>query len=105
MEKVKEHSWYNSVVFGIIASLLGLVLGFFVVGFIWTSLNGVDISYWIDTVFLGVPIYRINVLTGSTLINIAAFFFLYPRGYHQLCKGILAVMIVLVLVMVILFVQ
>ncbi|NNE55842.1 MAG: hypothetical protein HKN32_07475 [Flavobacteriales bacterium] len=103
--ELKERSWFNSIWFGIAAGLVGLVIGFFVLGIVWGLLNNTGLDYWINTVFLDAPMYRINVLTGSALINIGAFFYLYPKGYQEFCKGILAVMMILVIVMVILFME
>lgn len=92
-------TWTNTVVFGMVAGLIGLVIGFFLVGFIWSWANDTGINFWIETVFIDAPIYRVQVLTSSALLNVIVFFFLYQRGFHNTAKGVLGVLILLVLVM------
>jgi hypothetical protein len=89
----------DNFIFGIFLGLVGLALGFFIVGFGWSWLNNTDIQYWIKTVFIDAPMYRIHVLTGSALLNIIAFFLLYQKGLHGTAKGILGTLILLVLAM------
>jgi|GEM_PF-2208959 len=89
----------DNFIFGIFLGLVGLTLGFFLVGFIWSWLNDADIQYWIKTVFIDAPMYRIQVLTGSALLNVIVFFLLYQKGLHSIAKGVLGTLILLVLIM------
>lgn len=89
----------DNFIFGLFAGLAGLVLGFFVVGFIWTWFNDTNIQFWIQDVFIDASMYRIQVLTSSALLNVVAFYFLYQKGFHNTARGILGTLILLVLAM------
>jgi hypothetical protein len=92
-------NFYDNFFFGLFAGLLGLVIGFYVVGFFWSLINETDMEFWIDKVFLDATFYRVKVLTSSALLNVVAFFFLYQKGVYETAKGILGTLILLVLVM------
>tara|TARA_B110000196_G_C20702759_1_gene455994 strand:+ start:218 stop:520 length:303 start_codon:yes stop_codon:yes gene_type:complete len=92
-------NFFDNFFFGLFAGLLGLVIGFYVVGFIWSLINDTDMEFWIETVFLDATFYRVQVLTSSALLNVIVFFFLYQKGVYETAKGILGTLILLVLAM------
>jgi hypothetical protein len=97
---MKDGKRFNTFWVGLIFGAVGLVIGFFAIGALWAVLNDSTLRFWVDVVFIEVPIYRTQVFTGSALLDAAAFFVLYQKGYHDVCKGILGILILLVLYMI-----
>lgn len=88
---------------GIGLGLLGLVLSFFGFAWFWSIQNNTDINYYIEEVFLGISIFQDKILTLSVLFDVLLFALFFQLKHYKTCKGILAVVLLAVAVILYLY--
>jgi hypothetical protein len=90
---------------GILTGLIGAVAGFFLFGFFFALGSGTSMQYFINNIFLGGgPIsYQDKVVSVSMVMDIVLFFVFMQMHWDKMSKGILAVVISAVPVVVYLY--
>ncbi len=83
----------NTSYLGFIAGLLGIVMGFFLLGFAWSVSNGDSISYFINNIAVKSLLYRDSILTACTLLNVGIFYLALRKEMWEFCRGIMLVIL------------
>ncbi len=78
---------------GAVLGILGALIGFLVFGAIWSISNDVTFNYFYKDVFLGTRYYTDKIITISILLDVVLFFLFMQLHWYNLCKGLLAVVI------------
>jgi hypothetical protein len=81
---------------GAILGVVGAILGFMIYGFIWAQANDVTFMYFYKDVFIGTSFFTDKIVTISVLLDVVLFFVFMRFNWYNLCKGILAVVILAV---------
>ena len=81
----------NNIYTGIIAGLLGVVIGFFILGWVWSFTNGDSITYFINNIARKSLLYRDSILTVCTLFNIGIFYLALRKEMWKFCMGIMLI--------------
>jgi hypothetical protein len=79
---------------GIVAGVLGTLMGFATMTIWWSWANGTSMDYFIQDVFWESRLYKDSILTISVLFNVGLFWLCLRSNYEQLAKGILAVIFI-----------
>lgn len=90
----------DNIWIGILIGLLGALIGFLLFTFGWTLIYDSDFKYFIEEVFLGSGIFRDKIITVSVLFDVLLFAIFMRMNWYEMCKGILAVVIVSVPVII-----
>ena len=95
MELLSKHTldkfWVGAVV-----GVLGAIIGFLIFGFFWAIANDVTFQYFYKDVFLGTRFFTDKIVTVSILLDVLLFFIFMKFNWLNMCKGILAVVILAV---------
>ena len=83
----------NKVYLGFVAGLVGIVLGFFALGFAWSITNGDSITYFINNIAMKSLLYRDSILTVCTLFNIGIFYLALRKEMWKFCRGIMFIIL------------
>ena len=83
----------NKSYLGFIAGLLGIAMGFFLLGFAWSVSNGDSISYFINNIAVKSLLYRDSILTACTLLNVGIFYLALRKEMWEFCRGIMLVIL------------
>lgn len=89
---------YNKLWIGIVLGILGAILGFLLFGFGFAWKEDMTFMEFYRDVFLGVNNFQSRIVTFSMLIDVVLFFIFIRKDYQELCKGLMAVLIVAVAV-------
>jgi len=81
---------------GLLAGIVGTLLGGILLGFWWAWANGSSFSYFYNEVVLSSLLYRDSILTASTLFNVVLFWGANRLGWERFAQGLLAVILVTV---------
>lgn len=81
---------------GLLAGIVGTILGGVLLGFWWAWANGSSFSYFYNEVVLSSLLYRDSILTASTLFNVVLFWAANRLGWERFAQGLLAVILVTV---------
>jgi hypothetical protein len=87
-----KKNWDNIWV-GIIIGLLGFGLGLLLFGLGFSIWSGGTLKQFIDNVFLGLYDFESRIVTVAILFDVAIFYLFLRKNYMQLCKGIMAIMV------------
>jgi hypothetical protein len=88
---------------GIVSGLVGLIIGFVIIGTLWGLLEGESLSFFIEVAFIKAPMYRVRILTASGIFDVLLFFYFFQNGFLNFCKGMLGVLLIAVLAILILY--
>lgn len=88
---------------GLALGVLGAIAGFFMFAVGFSLYNHITIKEFITDIFLGVQDFQSRIVTFSMLVDVVMFFILMKKNYFNLCKGIMAVMVVSVAVVAMLY--
>jgi hypothetical protein len=102
MDALKQEK-LDKVWVGFVLGLFGAVLGFSVFGMYWCKVNHQEFGYFVKDVFLGTSYFQDKIVTISILIDVLMFYLFMRKNWLQLCKGILAVVILAVPVAIYLY--
>jgi len=82
---------WDSVPVGIVLGLLVPVLGFFIYGYIHTTVirPHLDLQYYIHDLFLGTRQFQAPILSLSLIANLAVFFLFNRLDKPKVMRGIL----------------
>jgi hypothetical protein len=83
----------DNIFAGIIAGLLGAVVGFLLLGVFWSITNGISFSHFINDIASKTLLYRDSILTVSTLFNIGIFYLGLKLEMWRFCRGLMMVII------------
>lgn len=83
---------------GILVGMLGGFLGFLIFGYVFALINDISFSEFYQGVFLGVQSFQSKIVTVSMLVDIILFFIFIRKNYFNFCKGLMAVLVLAVLV-------
>ncbi len=89
---------YNKVWIGVVLGIVGAILGFLMFGFGFALKEDMTFGEFYRDVFLGVDNFQSRIVTFSMLIDVVLFFLFIRKDYQELCKGIMAVLILAVAV-------
>ena len=92
-----KKSTIDNVWIGMIAGVLGAVIGFLLFGVGFAIFNDITLSHFITNVFLGVSDFQSRIVTFSMLIDVILFFVFIKKDYQQFCKGLIAILVLSVL--------
>ena len=81
----------NNIYIGIIAGLIGIMIGFFILGWVWSFTNGDSITYFINNIVMKSLLYRDSILTVCTLFNIGIFYLALRKEMWKFCRGIMLI--------------
>ncbi|MCB0762743.1 MAG: hypothetical protein KDC12_14550 [Flavobacteriales bacterium] len=91
----------NTFVAGVLIGLVGFVLGFILLGLIWAQVENSTFSFFFYEGFIKAPMYKVKILSASSILDVILFYIAFQRGFIELCKGIMAVLLLtLVAIMV-----
>lgn len=88
---------------GMVAGVLGSVLGFVLFGFGFAMLNHISFSTFITDIFMKVEDFQSRIVSFSMLIDVILFFVFIRKNYQQFCKGLMAVLVLSVAVVAYLY--
>lgn len=83
-----------------LTGLLGASLGFLSFGMGWALMNNTDFSYFFNDVFMNTGFYQDKIITISILFDVILFYVFMRINWMNFCKGLLAVVIVSVPVVI-----
>jgi hypothetical protein len=89
---------FNKVWVGVIIGLLGAILGFVIFGFVFAIKEDMTFYEFYRDVFLGVANFQSRIISFSVLLDIILFYIFIRKDYQQMCKGIMAVLVLAVIV-------
>lgn len=92
-----KKSTIDNVWIGMIAGVLGAIIGFLLFGLGFAIFNDITLSHFITNVFLGVSDFQSRIVTFSMLIDVILFFVFIKKDYQQFCKGLIAILVLSVL--------
>jgi ABC-type lipoprotein release transport system permease subunit len=81
---------------GLIVGVLGALIGFSAFGFFWAIANDTTFKYFYKDVFIGTTFFTDKIVTISVLMDVLLFFLFMRYNWYNMCKGILAVVILAV---------
>lgn len=84
----------DSMLTGLIAGIIGTLIGFLILGVFWSVSNGTTLEYFISEIALKSDLYKDSMLTVSTLFNVGVFYLALKKELWNFCKGILGVILV-----------
>ncbi len=93
----------NKIWVGVIAGILGALLGFAIFGIGFGLKNDMTFTSFVYDVFLRVTDFQSRIVTFSMLVDVVLFFIFIRKDYQEFCKGLLAVLVVSVLAVVLLY--
>lgn len=76
--------------FGLLIGLLSPVIGFCIYGLYWSWSYGRTFSYFVNDIFIGMPIHRSSILVLSLLINLVPFLLFLRQERYKAVRGIMA---------------
>lgn len=90
---------------GLVLGLLGAMVGFSLFGLMGAAVNDVSFTYFVNAVFIDRTFlqFQDKVITFSILADVVLFYFFMRAEWYNLCKGLLAVVILAVPVAVYLY--
>lgn len=96
---------WDSVPMGIVLGLIVPVLGFFIYGYIHTTLvrPHLDLQYYIHDLFLGTRQFQAPILSLSLIANLAVFFMFNRWKMAETMRGILIATFIYGIVIVVLW--
>lgn len=87
---------FDKVYVGLIAGIVGIFAGFFLLAIVWSIANKMSVKYFIDEIFIASPLFKDKIITVSVLFNVLLFFVSNKLGYFRISKGILAIVLLAV---------
>jgi hypothetical protein len=94
---------FNKVWVGVVLGLLGAILGFVIFGLIFALKEDMTFYEFYRDVFLGVDNFQSRIISFSVLLDIVMFYIFIRKDYQQMCKGIMAVLVLAVIAVAILY--
>ena len=88
---------------GLGVGVAGAIVGFLIFATGFSLYNDITIKEFITDIFLGVQDFQSRIVTFSMLVDVVLFFVLLKKNYQNLCKGIMAVMVISVAVVAMLY--
>lgn len=84
-----DHFWI-----GFVLGLIGAALGFLMFGIVWAMGTEHSFTFYIRDVFFGITsMFQDKIVTISILVDVVLFYIFIRLGWYNLCKGLLAVVI------------
>lgn len=100
MESAVKSKW-DKVWVGIVMGLVASVLSYFIYAGLWAWYNDLTIHDFYLDVFAGFEGYFTSkIITICALSNVLLFYIFLKRNYMDLCKGLLAVLVITVPVII-----
>jgi hypothetical protein len=85
---------FDKVWVGVVLGILGALTGFVLFGFVWSVGTEHSFTFYIKDVFTGITsMFQDKIVTISILIDVVLFYFFLRKNWYNLCKGLLAVVI------------
>ena len=78
---------------GMVAGILGALVGFGLFGLGFSIVNDITFSAFITDVFLRVQDFQSRIVTISMLIDVVLFFIFIRKNYQQFCRGLIAILV------------
>lgn len=85
---------FDNIWIGMVVGILGAIVGFFGYALIWSSMNDTSVSYFVNEVFLASDIFKDKIITISVLFNVILFWICLRAEYFELGKGVIAILLV-----------
>lgn len=82
--------------FGLLIGLLSPIIGFIIYGGYWSWNFNKTFSYFVNDVFIGMPIFRSSILSLSIVINLVPFLLFLRQERYKAARGVLAAIFVFV---------
>lgn len=84
----------DNVWVGLLAGGIGTLIGFLIMTIWWSWANGTSMNYFVQEVFIASSLYKDSILTVSVLFNVGLFWLSLRWELEQFAKGLLAVILV-----------
>jgi hypothetical protein len=85
---------FDKVWVGAVLGILGAVTGFMLFGLVWSVGTEHSFTYYIKDVFTGITsMFQDKIVTISILIDVVLFYLFLRKNWYNLCKGLLAMVI------------
>lgn len=93
----------DTFVIGLVVGVVGFVLGFVLLGLIWSTVQDASFSFFYNEAFIKAPMYKVKILSASSILNVVLFGIGFQKEYYNLCKGIMGILILTLLGIVIFY--
>ena len=80
---------WDKMVVGVIIGLIGGIIGFVIYGSFYSFSHHVDLSDFVNRIFLGNKILRAPILSLSVLFNLLPFYILLNKKYYKGARGVM----------------
>lgn len=94
---------YDNMWLGLGIGVVGALLGFMIFATGFSLYNKISIGEFVTDIFLGVQDFQSRIVTFSMLVDVILFFVLLKKNYLNLCKGIMAIMVISVAIVAMLY--
>jgi hypothetical protein len=84
---------WDNIWVGMVVGLIGFIIGLFLFALAFTAWSGGTMQQFIDNVLLGLYDFESRIVTVAILFDVAIFYLFLRKNYLQLCKGIMAIMV------------
>ncbi len=93
---------WDTLPIGFLVGILGFAGGFLLLGLAWSLKENTSLSFFIEEAFLNAPMYRVKILSGSSILNVLIFFWAFQKEHNNIARGIIGCLI-LTLIAVLIF--
>jgi hypothetical protein len=85
---------------GMLAGLIGNVVGFLIYGLILSQVKKISFSYFYNNMFLGTDVFKSQIITGALLVNVLMFYVFMKQNKDALSRGILIAILLSVIAII-----
>jgi amino acid permease len=84
---------WDNIWIGMLIGLLGFTIGFLCFGLGFSLWSDITLRQFVEYVFLGLYDFESRIITVAILFDVAIFYWFMRKNMLQLCKGIMAIMV------------
>ncbi|MFT4679163.1 MAG: ABC-type phosphate transport system permease subunit [Flavobacteriales bacterium] len=93
---------WDTLLLGFVVGALGLIIGFLLLGLAWSAKEESSLHFFIQEAFINAPMYKVKILSGSSILNVIIFFWAFQKEHNNIARGIIGTLI-LTLIAILIF--
>lgn len=93
---------WDTLLIGLAIGVVGFIAGFLLLGIAWSAKEGSSLQFFIQEAFINAPMYKVKILSGSSILNVIIFFWAFQKEYNNIARGIIGTLI-LTLIAILIF--